>query len=317
MSIFHAFYVMSYTATTIGFGEIPYPFTDAQRLWVTFSIYLSVIGWAYTLGSVIALANDATFRALLARSVFKWRVRGHRRAVLRPVRLRPERRAARARARPPRQPAGHRRARCDRARGAIGDPGLRDVAADAVRRRAARRRARGLRHPQSALPRPDRAGRRGRASTRRSRSARACSIPAIPIVARAKSEVAKVNLESFGGVAVINPFETFAANLGVSLRAPEILQVEEWLTATPGSPLPAVRPAAARALGARRLRTLRPRDRRRCSTARASSGRAFDPLSHRRHGRSGCCTATTPRTSCATRASRAPTCWSPAPTSTR
>ena len=34
LSIFHAFYVMSYTATTIGFGEIPYPFTDAQRLWV-------------------------------------------------------------------------------------------------------------------------------------------------------------------------------------------------------------------------------------------------------------------------------------------
>src|SRR6185436_11231902 len=37
--------------------------------------------------------------------------------------------------------------------------------------------------------------------------------PAIPIVARAKSRVAKVNLESFGGVEVINPFETFAFNL--------------------------------------------------------------------------------------------------------
>ena len=41
MSIFHAFYVMSYTATTIGFGEVPHPFNDAQRLWVTFAIYLS------------------------------------------------------------------------------------------------------------------------------------------------------------------------------------------------------------------------------------------------------------------------------------
>jgi hypothetical protein len=66
MSIFHAFYVMSYTATTIGFGEIPNPFTDAQRLWVTFAIYLSVLGWAYALGSVIALVNDATFAALQA-----------------------------------------------------------------------------------------------------------------------------------------------------------------------------------------------------------------------------------------------------------
>src|SRR5262245_6369650 len=75
MSIFHAFYVMSYTATTIGFGELPYPFTDAQRLWVTFAIYLSVIGWAYTLGSVVALANDAPFRAMVRRSIFNWRVR--------------------------------------------------------------------------------------------------------------------------------------------------------------------------------------------------------------------------------------------------
>ena len=44
VSFFHAFYVVSYTATTIGFGEIPYPFTDAQRLWVIVVIYLSVIG---------------------------------------------------------------------------------------------------------------------------------------------------------------------------------------------------------------------------------------------------------------------------------
>ena len=35
LSFFDAFYFMSYTATTIGFGELPYPFTAAQRLWVT------------------------------------------------------------------------------------------------------------------------------------------------------------------------------------------------------------------------------------------------------------------------------------------
>ena len=76
MSFFHAFYVVSYTATTIGFGELPNPFTDAQRMWVTFSIYLSVVAWAYSLGTVIALTNDATFRAMLARSIFNRRVRG-------------------------------------------------------------------------------------------------------------------------------------------------------------------------------------------------------------------------------------------------
>src|SRR3954449_8399177 len=43
MGFFDAFYVMSYTASTIGFGEIPFPFTYGQRMWVTISIYLSVI----------------------------------------------------------------------------------------------------------------------------------------------------------------------------------------------------------------------------------------------------------------------------------
>jgi hypothetical protein len=43
MSIFDAFYFITYTATTIGFGETPYEFTYAQRIWVTFSIYLTVL----------------------------------------------------------------------------------------------------------------------------------------------------------------------------------------------------------------------------------------------------------------------------------
>jgi voltage-gated potassium channel len=44
MGFFDAIYVMSYTATTIGFGEIPYPFTYNQRMWLTISIYLTVVG---------------------------------------------------------------------------------------------------------------------------------------------------------------------------------------------------------------------------------------------------------------------------------
>jgi Trk K+ transport system NAD-binding subunit len=63
--------------------------------------------------------------------------------------------------------------------------------------------------------------------------------PALQIVARAKSPVAQVNLESFGGVDVVNPFETFATNLGVTLRNPQMLQIEDWLTSPPGSPCPA------------------------------------------------------------------------------
>ena len=71
LSVFDAFYVMSYTATTIGFGEVPYPFSYAQRLWMTLSIYLSVVGWAYTLGSVFALTRHLAFKQALQRYRFE------------------------------------------------------------------------------------------------------------------------------------------------------------------------------------------------------------------------------------------------------
>ena len=61
LSIFDAFYFMSYTATTIGFGETPFPFTYAQRIWISISIYFSVIGWLYSIGTVIALLQDKLF----------------------------------------------------------------------------------------------------------------------------------------------------------------------------------------------------------------------------------------------------------------
>lgn len=40
LSIFDAFYFISYTATTIGFGETPFAFTYPQRIWVSISIFL-------------------------------------------------------------------------------------------------------------------------------------------------------------------------------------------------------------------------------------------------------------------------------------
>ena len=58
MGIFDAFYFMSYTATTIGFGELPHAFTAAQRMWVTSTIFLAVIGWAYAIGSLLSLMQD-------------------------------------------------------------------------------------------------------------------------------------------------------------------------------------------------------------------------------------------------------------------
>jgi len=75
LSYFQAFYFMSYTASTIGFGEIPREFSDTQRLWVTTVIYLSVIGWAFTLASLLALLQDPAFRRALVTARFARRVR--------------------------------------------------------------------------------------------------------------------------------------------------------------------------------------------------------------------------------------------------
>ena len=62
MSFFHAFYFVSFMGSTIGFGEIPYPFTDHQRYWVLFCIYTSVIAWLYTIGTLLSLLQDASFK---------------------------------------------------------------------------------------------------------------------------------------------------------------------------------------------------------------------------------------------------------------
>jgi len=75
MGFFHAFYFMSYTASTIGFGEIPGTFTDLQRLWVVLIIYLSVVAWAFVVGTALTLVQDRGFRQALTVERFRRRVR--------------------------------------------------------------------------------------------------------------------------------------------------------------------------------------------------------------------------------------------------
>ena len=71
MSFFHSFYFVSFTATTIGFGEIPYPLTEGQRLWALLIVYSTVIAWFYALGKVIGLIQDKSFIEAVATNKFK------------------------------------------------------------------------------------------------------------------------------------------------------------------------------------------------------------------------------------------------------
>lgn len=75
MSLFHAFYFFTYTATTTGFGEIPTEFTDAQRLWAIVCIYLGVIAWLYAIGSIFRLAQNPHFLLALNEHRFARSVR--------------------------------------------------------------------------------------------------------------------------------------------------------------------------------------------------------------------------------------------------
>jgi Trk K+ transport system NAD-binding subunit len=70
MTIFDAFYVVTYTATTIGFGEIPYAFTPAQRIWMSMIVYATVMGWFYSLGSLVTLFQDKLLLAQIAETRF-------------------------------------------------------------------------------------------------------------------------------------------------------------------------------------------------------------------------------------------------------
>jgi Trk K+ transport system NAD-binding subunit len=75
MSFFHAFYFVSYMASTIGFGEIPYAFTDGQRMWTMFTIYATVIGWLYSIGVLLSVLQDQAFRRLRNEYTFRHKVK--------------------------------------------------------------------------------------------------------------------------------------------------------------------------------------------------------------------------------------------------
>jgi voltage-gated potassium channel len=70
MSIFHAFYFMSFTASTTGFGEIPSEFSDPQRLWATICIYMSVVAWIYAIGTIISKVQNPHFLLAIAQTRF-------------------------------------------------------------------------------------------------------------------------------------------------------------------------------------------------------------------------------------------------------
>ena len=236
MGFFDAFYFMSYTATTIGFGELPFPFTTAQRLWVTASIYLTVIGWAYAIGSLLTLLQDRAFREALALQRFTRKVARFREPFLLMAGYgRTGELLGRSLDELGRQfvvidESSERIDALDLAAYHADVPGLVGDARSPDHLGVA-----GLDHPYCtgvlALTNDDEVN---LAVT----MAAALLRPELPVIARTASPAIAHRMQAFGTPTVVNPFDRFGDHLRLAIRAPASYQLLTWLEAGPGALLP-------------------------------------------------------------------------------
>jgi Trk K+ transport system NAD-binding subunit len=236
MGFFDAFYVMSYTATTIGFGEIPFPFTYNQRMWVTISIYLTVIGWAYAIGSLLALLQDRAFRSALALQHFSRKVSRLREPFLliagygRTGELLGHSFDA----------LGRRFVVLDHDSERIDGLELDSYHADvpgltADARDPGHLAVAGLGHPccEAVVALTD-----DEEANLAIVMAAALLRPEIPVIARVTSRTIAERMQAFGSPSTVNPFDRFGDHLRLALRAPASYQLLTWLESGPGAPLP-------------------------------------------------------------------------------
>jgi len=233
MSFFHAFYFISYTATTIGFGEIPGSFSEAQRLWVTVCIYLSVIGWAYAIGSLFALMQNKTFQDAVRTERFAREV--HR--LREPFYL----------------ICGYGETGRLVAR-ALDQMGVRVVAIEVSEPKAAELELHSLHadvpslvadasRPEvlrlAGLEKPECRGVMALTNDDETNLGIAISArllaPELPALCRTRSVEVAANMASFGTRHIINPFEKFGEYLALALHSPSAFHLLQWLTGVDGS----------------------------------------------------------------------------------
>jgi voltage-gated potassium channel len=235
LDFFHAFYFISYTATTIGFGEIPVAFSDAQRAWTIFAIYLTVIVWLYSIGTILGLLQDPAMQRAIRANRFEARVRRLRQPfyliagcgetgilLLHALDSRnqqvvvldidPER---------------------------IGELELGEYHQDVPALTADARLpenliAAGLHHPLCAgviaLANDDPVNLSVAVTTKLLR-------PELPILCRADLLDTAANMASFGVEDVVNAFEIFGEHLAIAINNPGHHLLYQWLTGVPGEPL--------------------------------------------------------------------------------
>ncbi len=235
MSFFHAFYFVSFMSTTIGFGEIPYPFTDAQRMWVIFTIYATVISWIYAIGTLLALIQGEAFQNALTIGRFARRIRRFTdpftlivgygsigRELVMALTNRQQHVVV-----------------LDSDQQRINVMGLQNLREDVpgfcgnAKNPDNLMRA-GLSHPQCAavvaLTDSNAVNLKVAITSKLLR-------PDLTVVSRADSAEVEKNMESFGTDYIVDPFETFAMHLSIALQSPGLHLLGEWLGGNSHDPL--------------------------------------------------------------------------------
>ncbi len=235
MNFFHAFYFVSFMGTTIGFGEIPYPFTDAQRLWVLGCIYVSVSAWLYAIGTSLTMLQDQAFRYAITHNAFARNVRrlvepfflicGYGdtgRLLVRALTQRGIRAVV----------LDNDQDRINLLKLATLDlfvPGLRADVSDPANLITA-----GLKNIRCAgvvaLTNDDLVNLRVAITSKLLNSD-------LPVICRSELHDVGINMDSFGTNEIVNPFDLFADRLAMALHSPAAYVIHEWLTSAPGSPL--------------------------------------------------------------------------------
>ncbi|MBU1979104.1 MAG: NAD-binding protein [Gammaproteobacteria bacterium] len=231
MGFFHAFYFVSFLGTTIGLGEIPYPFTDAQRLWATISIYGTVFAWLYGIGAALSLLQDPAFQSTLRVNAFRRTVR----LITEPFYL----------------VCGYGDTGSTLVR-ALSDAGYRSVVIEVEQSRIVALELEDLGMPvpglcasaavpkvlvMAGLDRPNCIGVIALTNVDDANLNVAITAkllrPHVVTIARAESRSVEANMLSFGTDQVFNPFDTFAGRLALALHSPGMFLLYEWMTAVP------------------------------------------------------------------------------------
>jgi Trk K+ transport system NAD-binding subunit len=228
LDFFHAFYFVSYMATTIGFGEIPHEFSAAQRLWVMFCIYGTVIVWFYFIGSLVSLLQNKTLQRAIAENRFENRVN----SILEPFYL----------------VCGYGQTGGRLVR-ALSEEGQRTVVIDAHGERINLLKLENLPefvpalHADARLPdhllqgglrRPNCQGVLALTSSNEVNLKIAIAAkllhPQVRVICRSDSHDIANNMRSFGTDHIYDPFDIFALRLATTLQAPCLTILRDWLS---------------------------------------------------------------------------------------